>query len=112
MLNKFFSGSVGFHNGVRISAGINTFLLLVALAVMRTRLPPKQSRHFPVIQWLKEPAFGSALLGCIFIFFGLFYPVFSLQLTAIKHGVDKDLAFYAVRRLQFLQTLELTFVAL
>lgn len=101
MLNKFFNGPVGFHNGVKISAGINTLLLIFALVVMRTRLPPKQAQRFPVTQWLKEPAYGFALLACMFIFFGLFYPIFSIQLTAVKHGVDTKLAFYAVCLLRY-----------
>jgi len=32
----------------------------------------------------------------VFAFLGLFFPVFYLQLDAIKHGVDKDFSFYAV----------------
>ncbi|KAF9524187.1 major facilitator superfamily domain-containing protein [Crepidotus variabilis] len=96
MLNKFFNGPIGFHRGVRISAGINTALLLIALAIMRTRLPPQHAKKFPVGQWMREPAYVSALIGCLFVFFGLFYPVFSLQLMAVKHGVDSKFAFYAV----------------
>lgn len=36
------------------------------------------------------------------VFFGLFYPVFYLQLDAITHGVEQNFAFYSVRSLSSL----------
>ena len=58
LVNKLVNGSVGFHNAVRISASMNVFLLILAACLMRTRLPPKPSaQKFPVMQWLKEPAY-------------------------------------------------------
>ncbi|KAF9524182.1 monocarboxylate permease [Crepidotus variabilis] len=95
MLNKLFNGPMGFHNGVRISAAINTFLMLVALLIMRTNLPPKQAQPYRIRSWLKEPAYLCLLLGVILVFFGLFYPVFTIQLYAMKHGVSPSLAFYS-----------------
>ncbi|KAJ2931043.1 hypothetical protein H1R20_g6047, partial [Candolleomyces eurysporus] len=40
--------------------------------------------------------FALALATCIFTFFALFFPVFYLQLNAITHGVDKNIAFYSL----------------
>ncbi|KAF9531500.1 monocarboxylate permease [Crepidotus variabilis] len=94
MLNRFFTGSMGFHNGVRISAGINTFLLIIALLITRTRLPPKKLQRFPVGQWFKEPPYVSMLIFIVLVFFGLFYPVFDVQLNASKHSVDPIIALY------------------
>ncbi|KAF9531193.1 major facilitator superfamily domain-containing protein [Crepidotus variabilis] len=94
MLNRFFTGSVGFHNGVRISAGINTFLLIIALLITRTRLPPKGLQRFPIGQWFKEPPYVCLLISVVFLLFGLFYPVFNVQLNAITHGVDRNVALY------------------
>ncbi|KAF5341733.1 hypothetical protein D9611_001313 [Ephemerocybe angulata] len=96
MLNHLFNGRIGFHNGVRISAALNVVLLIIAFAMMRTRLPPKPVQHFPIGQWILEPAYGFSLLACVFTFLGLFFPVFYLQLDAISHGVDRQFAFYSI----------------
>ncbi|KAG5635890.1 hypothetical protein H0H81_009751, partial [Sphagnurus paluster] len=39
MLNKLFYGSVGFHGGVRASAGLCLGLLAIALPLIRQRVP-------------------------------------------------------------------------
>jgi MFS transporter, MCT family, solute carrier family 16 (monocarboxylic acid transporters), member 10 len=41
MLNKLFHGPTGFRNGVRASAAFNSGLLILAMLLMRTRLPPR-----------------------------------------------------------------------
>ena len=43
MLNYLFNRSVGFANGVRISATFVSVLLLVACLLMRTRLEPPRN---------------------------------------------------------------------
>lgn len=43
MLNNLFNYSVGFANGVRISAAFISALLLIACLFMRTRLEPPKS---------------------------------------------------------------------
>ena len=58
MLNRLINGSLGFHNAVRVSGAMNVFLLLIAMALMRTRLPPKERvAKFPIKKWLREPAY-------------------------------------------------------
>ena len=58
MLNKLINGSLGFHNAVRVSGAMNVSLLLLAMALMRTRLPPKEKAEtFPIKKWLREPAY-------------------------------------------------------
>ncbi|CAA7263258.1 unnamed protein product [Cyclocybe aegerita] len=96
MLNKLINGHIGFHNGVRISAALNVALLLIGLSVMRTRLPPKPVQTFPVLKWFKDPAFCASVASAWFIFLGLFYPVFYIQLLAVMRGVDRKFAFYAL----------------
>ncbi|KDR79869.1 hypothetical protein GALMADRAFT_241975 [Galerina marginata CBS 339.88] len=96
MLNHFFNGPIGFHNGVRISGALNLSLFIVALSLMRTRLPPKTVQQFPVRSWLKEPAYLAMFIGGWFVFLGLFYPIFYLQLSAITHGVNRNFAFYSI----------------
>ncbi|TFK75525.1 MFS general substrate transporter [Pluteus cervinus] len=102
MLNKLFHNSIGFHNGIRISAGMNTVLLIIANFCMKTRLPPKKNdsntKESPIafLQFLKEPAYLlQAIAGCLFVC-GLFFPVFYIQLDAAVHGVDPNIAFYAI----------------
>lgn len=58
MLNHLINGSLGFHNAVRVSAAMNVSLLLLALGLMRTRLPPKE-RHenFEIRRWFRQPAY-------------------------------------------------------
>ena len=47
MLNKLFNRSVGFANGVRISAAFVSVLLLIACLLIRTRLePPKNPTSY------------------------------------------------------------------
>ncbi|KAJ3511807.1 hypothetical protein NLJ89_g3884 [Agrocybe chaxingu] len=96
MLNKLINEHIGFHDGVRISAALNVALLLIGLSVMRTRLPPKPVQTFPVVEWFKDPAFCASVASAWFIFLGLFYPVFYIQLLAVMRGVDRKFAFYAL----------------
>ncbi|KAF8888859.1 major facilitator superfamily domain-containing protein [Infundibulicybe gibba] len=39
MLNSWFHGSLGFHRGVRASAAFNAALMVIAICLMRPRLP-------------------------------------------------------------------------
>ncbi|KAF9043306.1 major facilitator superfamily domain-containing protein [Panaeolus papilionaceus] len=102
MLNRFFSNpNIGFHNGVRISAGLNLTLPLIALALMRTRLPPKTTSvsASQIKRWLnpkKDPAYFVFLVSAVPCFLGLFFSVFYIQLDAILHGVSEDFAFYSL----------------
>ncbi|KAF5350476.1 hypothetical protein D9756_008609 [Leucocoprinus leucothites] len=98
MLNNLFNNEkIGFHNGVRISGAFNVFLLLVANSIMRTRLPPHKGGHpFPVKQYVKDVPYVIVVISCMLAFLGLFYVVFYLQLYAIVHGIDEQLAFYSL----------------
>ncbi|KAG6861147.1 hypothetical protein C0995_003415 [Termitomyces sp. Mi166 len=97
MLNRLFHGSVGFHNGVRISAAMNTVLLIIANGCMRTRLPPKKTGSaLPFLEFMRDPAYLFCVIGGPLFICGLFFPVFFLQLDAINHGVDGQLAFYCI----------------
>ncbi|KAF8882756.1 MFS general substrate transporter [Gymnopilus junonius] len=96
MLNRLINGPVGFHNGVRISAAMNTVLLLVACWLTRTRLAPKSQQNFLIMKWAREPQYLSLLIGSVFVFLGLFFSPFYLQLDAILHGVPPNFAFYGL----------------
>lgn len=72
MLNQLFNGSVGFHNGVRISAGMNGVLLIVANVMMLRRGVEQQNSEKPSIpsppakkwyQYFGDPGYCTAVLG-------------------------------------------------
>ncbi|SJK98360.1 related to MFS monocarboxylate transporter [Armillaria ostoyae] len=100
MLNKLFHGPVGFHNGVRISAAFNAGLLLIAIPLMRTRLPPSPRKGGNVFldmsRFFREGIYATTVAGTIITVAGLFFPVFFLQLNAVKNGISSDVAFYAI----------------
>ncbi|KAI0804707.1 major facilitator superfamily domain-containing protein [Irpex lacteus] len=108
MLNQLFEGKLGFHNGVRVSAAMNGFLLIIANIISLqpgtgTQKHEKkegddnanaQGKKF----WLffKEPAYATAVLGNFLFFLGGYFPLFYLQLSGITHGVDQTLVFYSI----------------
>ncbi|KAJ7164233.1 major facilitator superfamily domain-containing protein [Mycena filopes] len=98
MLNNTFQ-SLGFANAVRASAGLITGLLLIASLLMRPRLPPAATHpRF----WKSLPRFARdtpylfAVAGISWFTIGFYFPVFYLQLDAIKHGISEKLAFYSL----------------
>ncbi|KAF8520751.1 MFS general substrate transporter [Hysterangium stoloniferum] len=100
MLNNLFYHKAGFDWGVRASAFLITCLLIISNIVMRTRLPSRRERPGAVTpdtkKVLTDKAYLIAVAGVFFVFWGLFYPLFYLQLFAIRHGVEPHIAFYSV----------------
>ncbi|KAF8065015.1 major facilitator superfamily domain-containing protein [Lyophyllum atratum] len=100
MINRFFQGSLGFHNGVRVTATLTSGLLLVANCMMRTRLPPKTSRKesmIPkVVEFARDPPYRLIILGGMLIISGFSFPVFFLQLYGTLHGLDSKLSIYII----------------
>ncbi|GLB39004.1 putative major facilitator superfamily protein [Lyophyllum shimeji] len=100
MLNKLFHGRVGFRNGVRASAGLNLGLLAIALLLMRPRLPPSPRKQGSLSQnfktFFREPAYVSTIAGLFLLLTGLYFPIFFIQLEAIKNGLSPDFAFYTL----------------
>ncbi|KAG6901232.1 hypothetical protein C0995_014993 [Termitomyces sp. Mi166 len=97
MLNHLFHGSVGFHNGVRISAAMLTGLMVLSISLMKPRLPPKKTGPaVPIKEFMQDIAYLFCIIGGPLWICALFFPFFFLQLDAINHGVDQDLAFYYI----------------
>ncbi|KAF9460406.1 major facilitator superfamily domain-containing protein [Collybia nuda] len=99
MLNKLFHGPMGFHNGVRASAGMNLGLLAFALCLTKPRLPPKGNQVSFVSTlrvFARDPPYVIMILGTVLVFAGLYFPIFFVQLNAIKNGIDPELAFYTI----------------
>jgi len=124
MLNKLIV-SGGFAQATRAVAYLCTGLLLLAVLLMRTRLPPRSKAKASAVPSVPLPSIkdllkdtkyvltfcGYARFLCQFLvrldlltmphsgFFNIisiFTPIFYLQLYAIKHGVDENLAFYTI----------------
>ncbi|KAG5653183.1 hypothetical protein H0H81_001900 [Sphagnurus paluster] len=100
ILNKLFHGPVGFHNGVRASAGMVGGLLIIAILLMKPRLPPISRKHGSTLQdlrkFLRDPPYVIMVFGTVVVFAGLYFPIFFLQLNAIKNGISQSLAFYTL----------------
>ncbi|TFK75527.1 MFS general substrate transporter [Pluteus cervinus] len=100
MLNALFHGPVGFHNGVRASAGLNLGLLIIALLLMKSRLPWQSSkgrRTFGEMKaYFKDVPYVVTILGTVMTLTGLYFPIFFLQLNAVKNGINQNLAFYTL----------------
>ncbi|KAJ7766706.1 major facilitator superfamily domain-containing protein [Mycena metata] len=98
MLNNMFK-SFGFATAVRASAALVSALLLVACMMMRSRLPPSAT-HLPFWKSLRrfahDKAYVLATAGLTTYVVGYYFPLFYLQLDAIKHGISQNLAFYSL----------------
>ena len=65
MLNHLFSGSEGFAKSVRISAGLNSGLLVVANLLMRKRLPPKEGSKIPFADFARDLPYVILVIGYV-----------------------------------------------
>ncbi|KAG1836288.1 major facilitator superfamily domain-containing protein [Suillus subalutaceus] len=99
MLNNLINGGLGFANGVRVSAGMISGLLLIAYFLMHTRLPPqpKAISYTRVLQnsWRDRP-YVCACLGMAAFDVGLFFMLFYLQLDSRLHGLSEVFTFYSL----------------
>ncbi|KAI0341396.1 MFS general substrate transporter [Trametopsis cervina] len=117
MLNNTLHSSLGFGNSVRASAGVVTAMLVLACALMRTRLPPPKVT-VPIVPAMKkfarDGAYMCASLALFFVAIGFYYTLYYLQLNAALHHVDRSFAFYSLVILnacQLLGRLATAFVA-
>jgi len=106
MLNKLIAAG-GFAQATRGVAYLCTGMMLLAVLLMRTRLPPPSKAKAAVakgpavplpsiMDLLTDARYMIATAGAFFNIIGIFTPIFYLQLYAIKHGVDENLAFYTI----------------
>ncbi|KAF9001201.1 major facilitator superfamily domain-containing protein, partial [Cyathus striatus] len=100
MLNELFHGTLGFHNGVRASAALNAGLLFIALLLVKPRLLPTSKKASNTLDHLltfaKDLPYLFTIVGTTFVLAGLYYPIFFLQLKAVKNGINESLAFYTI----------------
>ncbi|KAF8909693.1 major facilitator superfamily domain-containing protein [Gymnopilus junonius] len=100
LLNLWFHGSLGFHSGVKASAGLTGGLLVIALVLMKPRYPSNRKKTISTLRslrvFLRDLPYVIMVFGTISTLTGLYYPIFFLQLNAIKSGIKPGLAFYTV----------------
>ncbi|KAL0948144.1 hypothetical protein HGRIS_010761 [Hohenbuehelia grisea] len=110
MLNKLIHGPQGFAVGVRASAAVVAGLMGISCAIMQPRPRPRQPSERSVTEGapqnapdrpsgltlLRDKAYTMNLLSGVLVKLGFFFPIFYLQLFAIKHGIDENLSFYTV----------------
>lgn len=104
MLNNTLNGSLGFGNSVRASAGLVAGMLLLAIALMKPRLPPP-AHTTPLIPAMRKFARDSAYvwtsIGLFLVTTGFYYPLYYIQLDASEHQLSRDFSFYCLVILNF-----------
>ncbi|KAF4608125.1 hypothetical protein EYR40_000469 [Pleurotus pulmonarius] len=96
MLNRLFHGSLGFHDGVRASAGMNLGLLLLANVLMKPRLPPKKTASIHVKAFIRDIPYVFVVFSGFLCMMAMFIPIFFLQLKVVKGGMNRTFAFYSI----------------
>ncbi|KZV97751.1 MFS general substrate transporter [Exidia glandulosa HHB12029] len=98
MVNKLLNSKLGFANGVRANTGLIAGMLLIGNLLMRPR-PAREIHLAPrapmdVKKYVRDGPYMMLLLSSFFITLGMFIPMVYLQLDAVQHGIDPNLAFY------------------
>ncbi|GJE93676.1 MFS general substrate transporter [Phanerochaete sordida] len=104
MLNNTLNGSLGFGNSVRASAGLVAGMLLVAILLMKPRLPPPAHTTplLPAIRkFSKDSAYVWTTAGLFLVTTGFYYPLYYLQLDASEHNLSREFSFYCLVILNF-----------
>ncbi|KAF8961854.1 major facilitator superfamily domain-containing protein [Flammula alnicola] len=100
MLNAWFHGSLGFHSGVKASAGLTGGLLIISLLLMKPQYPKNAKKAISTLRsfriFLHDFPYVIMIVGTVLTLAGLYYPIFFLQLNAIKNGISPHLAFYTI----------------
>ncbi|KAF9477156.1 MFS general substrate transporter [Pholiota conissans] len=92
--------SIGYAKTVRASACIVLGFLIIGNLLMRTSYPSKditEKATKPDIKgFFTDPPYLLSNLGALLANFGIFFPMIYLQLYAIQHRIDPNLAFYSI----------------
>jgi len=95
MLNQLLS-RISFGEAVRATAYLVLGLVIIGNLLMRTRFPSTSKEPPPIAEFFKEPAYLLIIFGGVLVAFGLFFPIFYMQIYAIRHNIDNNLAFYSI----------------
>ncbi|KAJ7075609.1 major facilitator superfamily domain-containing protein [Mycena belliarum] len=92
---------LGFSNAIRASGALVPPCIVIGNLMMRTRLPPRSKREgntppLDIKSFFVDPAYMLGGLGTFLALLGIYFPVVYIQLYAVQHNLDKNLAFYSV----------------
>jgi len=98
MLNQLVQGPSGFAWGVRASAFVVLGMLIVANLLMSPNPAPKNPNDPPpdIKGTLSDVPYLVSCVATFFVFWGIFFPYFYLQIYSLLHGVDPNLSFYTI----------------
>ncbi|KJA25035.1 hypothetical protein HYPSUDRAFT_53283 [Hypholoma sublateritium FD-334 SS-4] len=89
--------------GIVLSGGAMgsvVFPIMIGNALMRTSYPNKAlsgEKALPNIKgFFVDAPYVWAIIGALFANFGFFFPIIYLQLFAVQHNIDPNLAFYSL----------------
>lgn len=85
---------IGLPWAVRVMAFIMLGTLLISVAVMKPRLPPRKSGPLINFESLRDRVFILWLIAAFFIFTGLYIPFFYVGQYGLDLGMSQDLSFY------------------
>ncbi|KZS92142.1 MFS general substrate transporter [Sistotremastrum niveocremeum HHB9708] len=104
MINQLLNSSIGFPNATRITASMNTALLIVANFLMtmpsgsnmkRTELPPYKKRAV-ILSFFREAPYVLITVGQILLGIGIAFPVIYIQLLSTSKGLPSTFSFYSL----------------
>ncbi|CAK7230712.1 hypothetical protein SBRCBS47491_007680 [Sporothrix bragantina] len=85
---------IGFGWAVRVMGFLMLATLIVAIAVMKPRLPPRKSGPLINTEAMRDPIFVMWLVAIVFSFIGLYVPFFYVEQYARNIGINADTASY------------------
>ncbi|KDR74772.1 hypothetical protein GALMADRAFT_70573 [Galerina marginata CBS 339.88] len=89
--------SLGFAKTVRATGFIVLGLVIVGNCLMRTAYKVHADRpQLDIKSFVTDVPYMLAVIGGLISLFGLYFPLFYLQLYAVDHGVSPTLAFYSI----------------
>ncbi|KDR74779.1 hypothetical protein GALMADRAFT_141116 [Galerina marginata CBS 339.88] len=96
MINNLI-GEIGFAKTVRATGYIVLGFLIIGNCLMRTAY----NKHadipkLDIKSFFTDPPYMLTVLGGLISLFGLYFPLFYLQLYSVVHGIDPKLAFYSI----------------
>ncbi|KAM0789958.1 hypothetical protein ACM66B_005293 [Microbotryomycetes sp. NB124-2] len=95
LLNKLLYSGIGFGWTVRIAAFLTLALLLVAIAFVKQRLPPRTGKgHFVDHRVFKDPAYSFIVAGAAIVMMGLYIPFTFIQVYAQAENLDRFVVLY------------------
>jgi len=95
MLNQLLQRK-SFGESVRATAYVVLGSVVIGNLLMRTRLSPAHKDPPPIKEFFSEPSYIMLNVAGILISFGLLFPTFYIQLYAVEHRLDTNLAFYSI----------------